>query len=365
MSDEKSDFQDGREPFSEMSHFLLPLFTAFALGSVAFFFFSSRPALYKAVGSFYVIDSSPKFAAIRSAIGDSQGSLSGYVYSLATSSSLKLKTAQKLNLWNNLHFWTREPKEGEAAMAKEFDRHLEVGFEGGMVTLAATTLSPELSVEIVSVLMSEIQSTLRSNAKARSISLDSRLKEIEDRLEAAEFKLELFREETEFVADEQVANKLSVMSELGRQLTLWEAQYSGTLVRKDSPGGIDDMLELDSEARGRYGALTKLRERVEVLKDEMKSAPEQLRRYEQLRRRVLSLSKLEVIAAQNLEAARMDELEELAPLRTIDTPVLPGEPERRHVLRYTLGAALIGFALGAAVIWMKYSSGSRDLLEEK
>ena len=346
-----------RQPslFTKPADFLLPLLFAIAAGIATLLLRLESSNLYRSQGAFFVLETNQNFKALQSAIGGSDGSLSGYIYALARSSSLRFELARNLNLENKPEFWGDEKKRNTSALQRAFGECLNVELEDGQLTIAARTRSPELSANLVAGLMTAIQSKLALEAKARSESLQGRLKDVEERLESSEFRMEAFREESRLIAEVQIPNRLSAVAELEKQLSIWRAQYAGLQSQASSPGGIEAMLELDAESIGKLGSLRQLESSVTSMSSELVNAPELLRKYQQLQRETVVLTRLELLANQNLEAAKLDELRELAPLRVIETPIEAAEPEPKHALRFAVGAALIGFAIGASLTWLRHS----------
>ena len=206
--------------------------------------------------------------------------------------------------------------------------------------------------------MKAVQEKLRAESKNKTSTFETRVRNLEEQILVSDTKLEAFRVVSGLLVEAQMNERVATRAELERRLVSLRAERSGMEAQSLAPGDLSTMLQMESSRALNSGISEELTEELLEVEAQLTLAPEQLREYSALVRKAKVLESLYTLAVQNLEASRIEEEKELNPLRVVDRPRVPDEPQRSHRLRYVLAAALLGFGLGALLVFFFRSSMS-------
>ena len=323
-------------------------------------YLTSREPTYQATGSFFVISGSGNLGALNKIVsGTSAGtSLSDYVFVLLKSTELMDTVANELDLWSDEMFWEGEETRNAQRLYAKFSTQLSYSVDGGFIEISAKTGEAHLSASLVSSTMKAVQEKLRAESKNKTSTFETRVRNLEEQILVSDTKLEAFRVVSGLLVEAQMNERVATRAELERRLVSLRAERSGMEAQSLAPGDLSTMLQMESSRALNSGISEELTEELLEVEAQLTLAPEQLREYSALVRKAKVLESLYTLAVQNLEASRIEEEKELNPLRVVDRPRVPDEPQRSHRLRYVLAAALLGFGLGALLVFFFRSSMS-------
>lgn len=329
---------ESTEPFTRPRDFLISVSFSLLSFLLALAFLASRQPSYKATGSFFVIRASSSLSSLNNLVGGSSGSgsLGDYVFVLLKSNELMDAVAGDLNLWKNDTFWNGERTRNPQRLREAFDSQTAFSIDGGYIEVSASTREAQLSANLVSAIMGAVEARLRAESKGRTLSFEERVRKLEGQIDVADTKLETFRTVSGLLVEAQMNERVATRADLKRRLVALRAERSGIDAQSMAPGDLADMLKMESGRAQNSGVSNELTQELLEVEEQLTLAPEQLREYAALVRKSKALESLYGLAIQNLEVARSEETKELNPLRVVDRPKVPDEPERTHRLRYLL-----------------------------
>jgi uncharacterized protein involved in exopolysaccharide biosynthesis len=345
-----------------VKHWKLVIVMPFLVAVVTALYSLTLPNHFKATATIFVHSSGGKMSSLLSSLpmagligGFGGGGSAEYLMAYLKSRTMSERIINRFGVATNTAIVgpKPDPEIKYDEVLKIVDRIVSVDKDkDGLITIAAETLSPELSAEIAAVYLEYLAGFARGPQKEKRVFVESQLEKVSRELETAENEFKAFQDAKKMYSMEKQA---SAMIDRLAQLEAEKVQAGIALKMQQSmlkaSGNLPELVKLEGQKVSGEAKLEALNKEITEAEKVLAGMPELALEFIRLQRNLKVKEKVFSVLTEQYEMAKIAEAEEGSQFEVIDKP---RPPELKSKPRRSIMVILAGLSAGVLGVFAAF-----------